>query len=231
VNDPIGVPRELVSSAGNLYWRSDETVWGEPIDNNNGALCPVRFQGQFYDTESGLCYNRFRYYDPERTTYISPDPAGLNGGLRLYEYPRDPLGFIDPTGLVPLNDPGHTVYGIYQKGPDGNPSGDPLYVGITNDIARRTGEHSEPGGRLTDDRILAPLPGESDLTYKEARGREQAYIEDFKTKPADRKGEPPGNVINSFDHDRKDKRGKAFEKEYKKKKAELDKQKSACKGS
>ncbi|MFL6449154.1 MAG: RHS repeat-associated core domain-containing protein [Bryobacteraceae bacterium] len=227
VNDQIGVPRELVSSTGDVAWSAAQTVWGEPVNSNQDSECPIRFQGQWFDSESGLCYNRFRYYDPERSTFISPDPAGLNGSLRLYEYPRDPLGYIDPSGLVPLNDPGHLVYGIFEKGPDGNPTGDPIYVGITNDENRRSAQHSEPGGRLTDDRVLVPLPGESDLKYKEARGREQAYIEHFETKPADKKGSPPGNVINSFDHDRKDKRGKAFEKEYKKKKAELDAQK-AC---
>nr|WP_269467556.1 MULTISPECIES: RHS repeat-associated core domain-containing protein [Burkholderia] len=41
---------------------------------------PVRFQGQYHDHESGLHYNRHRYYDPEVGRYISLDPIGLQAG-------------------------------------------------------------------------------------------------------------------------------------------------------
>ncbi|ECI6491255.1 RHS repeat-associated core domain-containing protein [Salmonella enterica subsp. enterica] len=41
---------------------------------------PVGMQGQHYDEESGLCYNRYRYYDPETGRYITQDPIGLKGG-------------------------------------------------------------------------------------------------------------------------------------------------------
>ncbi len=65
------------------------------------------------------------------------------------------------------------------------------------------------------------MPGSESLTFKEARGHEQALIDHCGTKPPDKKGEHPGNVINSFDHKRQDDRGKAFEEEYKKKKKDL----------
>ncbi|MFP1814168.1 RHS repeat-associated core domain-containing protein, partial [Lonsdalea quercina] len=51
------------------------------------------------DSESGLCYNRFRYYDPAGGGYISPDPIGVLGGENLYAYAPNPLSWIDPLGL------------------------------------------------------------------------------------------------------------------------------------
>nr|WP_261170040.1 RHS repeat-associated core domain-containing protein [Serratia fonticola] len=42
---------------------------------------PLRFQGQYFDAESGLHYNRYRYYSPETARFITPDPIGLAGGL------------------------------------------------------------------------------------------------------------------------------------------------------
>ena len=49
--------------------------------------------------ETGLHYNRFRYYDPEVGRFIHQDPIGLLGGFNLYQYAPNPLGWIDPFGL------------------------------------------------------------------------------------------------------------------------------------
>jgi RHS repeat-associated protein len=62
---------------------------------------PLRFQGQYFDEETGLHYNRFRYYDPDVGRFVSQDPIGLQGGDNLYEYAPSPLGWIDPFGLAP----------------------------------------------------------------------------------------------------------------------------------
>ncbi|MEY1239969.1 RHS repeat domain-containing protein, partial [Providencia manganoxydans] len=62
--------------------------------------CHFRFAGQFEDNETGLYYNRFRYYDKDSGQYISPDPIGLLGGFNPYGYVHDPVGFIDPFGLA-----------------------------------------------------------------------------------------------------------------------------------
>ncbi|KPQ23336.1 RHS repeat-associated core domain-containing protein [Halomonas sp. HL-93] len=56
-------------------------------------------QGQWQDEESGLYYNRHRYYDPQQGRYISQDPIGLNGGTNLYSYVTNPTGMVDPLGL------------------------------------------------------------------------------------------------------------------------------------
>jgi RHS repeat-associated protein len=60
---------------------------------------PLRFQGQYYDSETGLHYNRFRYYDPDTGRFVSQNPIGLQGGNNLYQYAANPSGWIDPLGL------------------------------------------------------------------------------------------------------------------------------------
>jgi RHS repeat-associated protein len=63
------------------------------------TACPWRWPGQYEDEETGLYYNRFRYYDPRAGRYISQDPIGLYGGTALYAYVHDPLAWIDVFGL------------------------------------------------------------------------------------------------------------------------------------
>ncbi|MBW9570458.1 DUF4329 domain-containing protein [Escherichia coli] len=59
----------------------------------------IRLPGQQYDEESGLYYNRHRYYDPLQGRYITQDPIGLKGGWNLYGYQLNPISDIDPLGL------------------------------------------------------------------------------------------------------------------------------------
>ena len=62
---------------------------------------PSRFQGQQEDAETGLHYNRYRYYDAPSRRYISRDPIGLTGGLNAYSYASAPNAQVDPLGLSP----------------------------------------------------------------------------------------------------------------------------------
>jgi RHS repeat-associated protein len=62
---------------------------------------PFRFQGQQYDEETGLHYNRFRYYDPGVGRFVSQDPIGLGGGTNLFVFAVAPTNWIDPLGLNP----------------------------------------------------------------------------------------------------------------------------------
>jgi RHS repeat-associated protein len=221
VNDPAGTPDELVTDAGEVCGTLDRAAWGTTTTTGR-ARTPIRFQGQQEDAETGLFYNRFRYYDPEAGRYISSDPIGLAGGLQLFAYVPSPLGWIDPFGLVALDDPGHSVYGLYGSGQQ-----DPYYVGTSNNPDRRDKEHDRTG-RLVPGASLKVFPGSKDLPYATARGQEQARIEQYGTKPPDGRGTFPGNVNNSFDHKRTDERGQAFEGEYQKAKADQDGARRTC---
>ncbi|MDN8602308.1 RHS repeat-associated core domain-containing protein, partial [Citrobacter sp. S2-9] len=79
--------------------RSERYQFAASDDNAREPDCPWRFAGQWADEESGLYYNRFRYYDVETGQYLSPDPMGLVGGLNSYGYVANPLKYIDPLGL------------------------------------------------------------------------------------------------------------------------------------
>ena len=61
--------------------------------------CPIRFQGQWQDEETGLYYNRHRHYDALAAQYVSPDPVGLEGGTRPQGYVETPAVYVDPFGL------------------------------------------------------------------------------------------------------------------------------------
>ncbi|AGC46191.1 hypothetical protein MYSTI_04902 [Myxococcus stipitatus DSM 14675] len=101
VNDASGAPRELIAPDGKVAWSARLSAWGELREvAQNDVSCPLRFQGQWYDEESDLHYNRHRYYDPATGRYVSRDPIGLSGGLNAYTYPRSPLTQADPYGLT-----------------------------------------------------------------------------------------------------------------------------------
>ncbi len=99
--DPNGAPVRLTSVCGEIVWAERTGAWGEKgqvfacrIDN------PLHFQGQYFDPETGLHYNRYRYYDPAIAAYISQDPIGMLGGGNPYRYAPNPLMWIDPLGLI-----------------------------------------------------------------------------------------------------------------------------------
>ena len=71
-----------------------ERKQAEPLNPN------LLFAGQYVDDESGLAYNRFRYYDPQSGNYLASDPIGLNGGETPYAYVHNPMGWVDPFGLA-----------------------------------------------------------------------------------------------------------------------------------
>ncbi|MDR5758468.1 RHS repeat-associated core domain-containing protein, partial [Caballeronia sp. LZ035] len=59
----------------------------------------IRLQGQYYDPESNLHYNRYRYFDSGTGQFISQDPIGLEGGLNPYAFAPNSLAWSDPLGL------------------------------------------------------------------------------------------------------------------------------------
>ena len=109
--DQLGTILELTDAEGNNTWSANYSAWGKWLGSADVAQehkahgqtgCNLRFQGQYWDEETGLHYNTFRYYDPEIGRFISPDPIGVQGGFNLYAYVPNPTGWIDPWGLDEL---------------------------------------------------------------------------------------------------------------------------------
>lgn len=100
MNDPSGMPERLVSPSGEVACEIERDAWGKAtVAPSAKTTTPIRLQGQYEDAETGLSYNRFRYYDHETGRYISPDPMGLVGGLEPYALGANTLSWIDPMGL------------------------------------------------------------------------------------------------------------------------------------
>jgi len=106
ITDYLGTPVEAYDREGDKVWSAELDIYGRvKIDRNNAPggdidFIPFRYQGQYHDTETGLYYNRFRYYDPTTGNYIQQDPIGLQGGNpTLYAYAGNANWWIDPFGL------------------------------------------------------------------------------------------------------------------------------------
>ncbi|MCL2724710.1 MAG: DUF6531 domain-containing protein [Polyangiaceae bacterium] len=109
-NDINGAPEELTSHDGIVAWKARYRTWGNTAleewtheyTRYEGAIESrtqnLRLQGQYLDTETGLHYNTFRYYDPDIGRFASQDPIGLLGGINLYQYAPNPSQWIDPWG-------------------------------------------------------------------------------------------------------------------------------------
>ncbi|MBR9879216.1 MAG: hypothetical protein GYB17_06835, partial [Gammaproteobacteria bacterium] len=103
--DHLGTPMELAGQDGQLAWVGHYRAWGKLTKASDGhgnpstTDNPLRFQGQYLDEETGLHYNRHRYYDPETGRFTTQDPIGLAGGENLYMYAPNPTGWVDPLGL------------------------------------------------------------------------------------------------------------------------------------
>ncbi|WP_137582479.1 RHS repeat domain-containing protein, partial [Escherichia coli] len=222
VSDLTGRPLMLFNSEGKTVWRPGQTsLWGLalslPADTGypdpRGELDPeaapgLLYAGQWQDTESGLCYNRFRYYEPETGMYLVSDPLGLQGGEQTYRYVPNPLGYVDPLGLAVCP----KLYEIYKglRAQGFNPaeardlakwfnsswgkadvylrsaigSGKIDYVGISRNVLNRY-----PQGKY-DLELLTRLTGQ--LPRNQARAIEQAIINA-------KRGNGFTNIQNSID--------------------------------
>ncbi|MFF0423985.1 RHS repeat-associated core domain-containing protein [Streptomyces sp. NPDC004520] len=88
-----------------MAWRTRSALWGTTTWNRDAtAYTPLRFPGQYFDPESGLHYNYFRYYDPELSRYLSQDPLGLTPAPNPATYVHNPHRWSDPLGLSPCPD-------------------------------------------------------------------------------------------------------------------------------
>ena len=106
VCDQLGTPTEAYDEEGREVWYRRLDMNGKILEETQPGLnpegyvsIPFLFQGQYYDYETGLAYNRFRYYDPELGRYISEDPIRLEGGIAMHAYVEDVNAWVDMLGL------------------------------------------------------------------------------------------------------------------------------------
>jgi len=115
-NDHLATPQVLTDDSQAIAWKAVYTPFGAAVPSIQTVENPFRFPGQYYDPETGLHYNYFRYYNPQTGRYITPDPIGLEGGINLFAYVdsvgkppseanlytytgNNPVNYIDPSGL------------------------------------------------------------------------------------------------------------------------------------
>ena len=192
MTDYMGTPVGAYDEAGNLVWERELDINGKVMPTGKDSygrtlrevgeknFIPFRFQGQYEDEETGLYYNRFRYYDPELGQYTQQDPIGLAGGNpTLYGYVYNTLGEVDPFGLDVRNGVGrtHVTYrgiknGLPYTGYASAPSD--LNLSAQEIVNRRYGYNFDVfGGK-------APTPvyiGQDQIGKQTARGLEQRYYE------------------------------------------------------
>lgn len=111
--DHLGTPQEVSNEAGEVVWAAQYRAYGavkrqlKVVGSDVSAedrpgpsfTMNLRFMGQYFDQETGLHYNRHRYYDPECGQFTTQDPIGLMGGLNNYQYVPNPVSWVDPLGL------------------------------------------------------------------------------------------------------------------------------------
>ena len=101
ITDHLGTPIEAYNQEGELIWEREQDLYGNSRQGftKENFRCPFKYQGQYYDPEIELCYNRFRYYHPETGRYISEDPIKLLGGFNVFAYVSDTNAWVDVWGL------------------------------------------------------------------------------------------------------------------------------------
>ncbi|RYE18764.1 MAG: RHS family protein, partial [Sphingobacteriaceae bacterium] len=101
VADYLGTPVEAYNEAGSKVWHRELDCYGQ-VRKGDSTFIPFLYQGQYSDEETGLAYNRLRYYDSEQGNYISQDPIGLKGqNPTFYCYTKDVNTEVDIYGLTP----------------------------------------------------------------------------------------------------------------------------------
>jgi RHS repeat-associated protein len=153
----IGVPIRVEDDSGRSRWSARVDPYGSAKFGPESSLeMPLRFPGHYYDPETCLHYNRFRYFSPELGRYLQADPAGLEGGINLYAYPMNPLTGTDIDGLGKPESrasgkkaegtPPGTAAGCPLRSPPGATSGGPPAGRLTRQELQDAADYIRHGG-------------------------------------------------------------------------------------
>jgi RHS repeat-associated protein len=99
--DHLGMPLLIENHRGLPVWRAAKVdPYGAiEVDPTSSIHYALRWPGHYFDRDTGLHYNRHRYYDPVLGRYLQSDPLGIAGGDNLYAYASNPLVHVDLLGL------------------------------------------------------------------------------------------------------------------------------------
>ncbi|WP_316931127.1 RHS repeat-associated core domain-containing protein [Porphyromonas gulae] len=146
ITDYLGTPTHAFDCNGAKVWERNLDIYGK-IRTGNSTFVPFLYQGQYWDEETDLCYNRFRYYNPSSGTYISQDLIRLAGGNpNIYAYVSDTNNRIDLFALdelyalVARKDGWYPVFEYGKKNPVGEmflKEGDLWKIGTSKDALKR----------------------------------------------------------------------------------------------
>ena len=102
-SDGAGMPLHIEDDRSEIVWWASRTdPWGKIVVHDSAQVeYNPRWPGHYLDDETGLHYNRYRYYDPALGRYLTPDPIGYRGSeVNLYAYCTNPLVQVDVLGLA-----------------------------------------------------------------------------------------------------------------------------------
>lgn len=214
LHDHLETPEALYDEAGRQVWQASSEPYRAVEVGLDQSPCPWRWPGQYEDAETGLYYNRFRYYDPGTGRYISQDPTGVDGGLNLYAYVSDPLVMVDPLGLdwnYVLKDSSGKVY--YSGRASDNATESAVKARHRNtvaDVVTEGGSARQARFVPGQDEFIRITPDGVSVPKDAARGIEQLTIDQNKTFIGPRKAKGVrGNNIRGIGLNNK-KKGKSY---------------------
>ena len=170
VSDYLGTPLQAYDKNGEKVWEQELDIYGRQRKRPS-AFIPFKYQGQYEDAETGLYYNRFRYYDPNAGSYISQDPIGLAGNNpTLYAYVSDVNYWNDVLGLTAevykLVATKDGYYDVYEWGNDKPVGKTYLKEGDTWKIGETTNFRTRKDGTEIQNRYTKKWQDKNNLEYK-----------------------------------------------------------------
>jgi RHS repeat-associated protein len=102
LTDNLGSVRDIADASMVVQYHADYDGFGNVAEVNPGWGDRVKFTAREYDPDTGLLYNRARWYDSRVGRWLSEDPSQFSGGdANLYRYVRNnPVLLVDPSGLI-----------------------------------------------------------------------------------------------------------------------------------
>jgi RHS repeat-associated protein len=98
--DGLGTITSLSNAAGVLANTYSYDSYGRLTASTGTLVNPFQYTGREFDSETGLYFNRARYFDPATGRWLSEDPIRFFGDKNFYRYSlNNPVNYSDPSGL------------------------------------------------------------------------------------------------------------------------------------